>query len=107
MMLMIQCYVPTDYAETLKSALFAAGAGTLGNYRQCCWQTLGQGQFFAGEDTNPAYGKPGTCEYVSEIKLEMICDNDVINDVIHAMHEHHPYETPAYAYWPINQHLSP
>ena len=90
------CYVPLDYCEQVKAALFAAGAGKLGAYDSCCWQTEGVGQFRPLSGSNPHIGKPGEIEKVPEIKLELICTQVLIADLIAAIRSSHPYETPAF-----------
>ena len=89
-------YVPESHAEVVKEAVFATGAGRIGDYEACCWQTLGQGQFRPLEGSNPFLGKKGRVEQVSEYKVEMVCDDHLIEAAIEAMVEAHPYEEPAY-----------
>ncbi|MEQ9565781.1 MAG: NGG1p interacting factor NIF3, partial [Pseudomonadales bacterium] len=55
-------YIPENHLETVKEALFAAGAGTQGAYDQCCWQVRGQGQFRPLEGSNPHLGKQDELE---------------------------------------------
>ena len=59
-------YVPENSVESVKQALFDAGAGRIGNYDSCCWQTAGTGQFRPLENSNPAIGSQGTVEQVAE-----------------------------------------
>jgi hypothetical protein len=89
-------YVPVDHCEKVKNALFAAGAGKLGDYQQCAWQTLGQGQFKPIQGSQPFIGKQDKVEIVEEYKVEMICAEQVVADAIKALIEVHPYEEPAY-----------
>ena len=67
-------YVPVEAAEKVKSALFAAGAGQIGQYQQCCWQTLGQGQFKPSGHAKPAIGELNNLEHLAELKVEMVCE---------------------------------
>lgn len=92
-------YVPVPQIEQVKEALCAAGAGRIGNYDCCMWQTLGTGQFRPLEGSNPFIGKQNIVEHVEEIKLEMVVTKDKIQDVVAALKKSHPYETPAYQYW--------
>jgi len=92
----LSVYVPVEHAEALKSALFAAGAGRMGLYDQCCWQTEGVGQFRALEGSRPFIGTQHLTERVREAKLEMVCDEAVVKAVVAALKKSHPYETPAY-----------
>ena len=85
--------------ETVKQALFDAGAGRIRNYDCCCWQTLGTGQFRPLENSQPAVGTLNQLESLSEIKLELVCDDALIKQAIDAMKKSHPYEEPAYHVW--------
>jgi len=89
-------YVPESHLESVKQAVFEAGAGRIGNYDQCCWQNAGQGQFRPLDDSNPFLGVPGQLEKVLEYKVEMICEASVIDSVIKALRAAHPYEEPAF-----------
>jgi hypothetical protein len=89
-------YVPEEHAEHVKSAVFQAGAGRLGDYEQCCWQTSGLGQFQPVAGATPFIGEVDRLERLAELKVEMICRADVIREVIAAMKRAHPYEEPAY-----------
>jgi len=89
-------YVPKDHCDKVKTALFHAGAGKLGNYQECAWQTLGQGQFRPNESSQPFIGESGKLESVEEYKVEMICSKDCIDQAISALKQAHPYEEPAY-----------
>ena len=95
-----ETYVPVPNVETVKTALAEAGAGKLGNYDSCMWQTLGTGQFRPLQGSNPTIGSQDTLEHVQEVKLEMIVAKDKIKDVVNALKKSHPYETPAFQYWP-------
>lgn len=97
----LEFYVPENYCEEVKKAVFAAGAGSLGNYSQCCWQTLGMGQFLPMNASNPFIGKPGELEKVPEIKVEMICEEKFIRNAVAALKKVHPYEDPAYSVFKI------
>lgn len=89
-------FVPENSVETVKKALFDAGAGHIGNYDSCSWQTLGKGQFRALENSNPSIGQRGITETVDEYKVELVCDEKHIKDAIKALKDSHPYEEPAY-----------
>lgn len=89
-------YVPTTYSEAVKNAMFAAGAGKIGNYSCCAWQVEGEGQFMPLEGSNAFIGERDKLEKVSEFKIEMICPDEYIKDVIAALKKSHPYEQPAY-----------
>ncbi len=89
-------YIPSSHLEPVKAALFAAGAGKIGDYDQCCWQCVGLGQFRPLEGSQPFLGEQGKCEHVEEYRVEMVCEDARINAVIQALKEAHPYEEPAY-----------
>jgi len=97
----LEFYVPEEHLEVVKDAVFATGAGKLGNYDCCCWETAGEGQFRPCAGSKPFLGKLGVIEKVFEVKVEMICHKDTIEKVITALKESHPYENPAYQYWEI------
>lgn len=90
-------YVPSSHLETVKNALFAAGAGKFKTYERCAWQTLGQGQFKPLPGSRPYTGEMNELKIVSEYKVEMICVEDKIKDAIKALLQTHPYEEPAYS----------
>jgi len=92
-------YIPETHSQHVKDALFEAGAGRIGNYDSCCWQTTGEGQFRALEGSDPFIGQRGEVEAVKEIKIELVCEESVIKQAIAAMIKAHPYETPAYDVW--------
>ncbi|NOR43421.1 MAG: NGG1p interacting factor NIF3 [Gammaproteobacteria bacterium] len=96
-------YVPENSVEKVKKALFDSGAGRIGNYDNCCWQTNGTGQFRPLENSNPAIGTINDIEYVPEIKIEMVCENNLIKNAIQAMKDSHPYEEPAFDVWQLTE----
>ena len=89
-------YVPVENCESVKRAVFATGAGRIGNYDSCCWQVMGQGQFRPLAGADPHTGSIGAVETVPEYRVELICDEAVIRAAIVAMKDAHPYEEPAY-----------
>jgi len=97
----LEVYVPATHAEALKTALFAAGAGKIGNYDCCCYQSSGSGQFRPLEGSQAFIGKQGKLEKVEEIKIELLCSEEKITEIIAALKEAHPYETPAFQYWAV------
>ena len=93
----IELYVPESHLEEVKNALFQAGAGRVGDYDGCAWQTPGTGQFRPGADSSPFIGSAGEKEIVEEYKVELVCEENLLASAIAAMKEAHPYEEPAYA----------
>ena len=95
-------YVPEDSTENVKRALFDAGAGRIGNYDSCCWQTEGTGQFRPLQGSNPAIGSLNEVERVREVKVELVCEDRLVKQAIAAMKQSHPYEEPAYDVWKLD-----
>lgn len=89
-------FVPDSHVEEVKAALFAAGAGRIGAYEHCAWQTLGQGQFRPMENSQPFLGQTGELERVEEWRVELVVADALICAVVAALKQSHPYETPAY-----------
>lgn len=95
-MFRLSFYVPEDHLEQVKQMLFNAGAGKIGGYDQCCWQSKGVGQFRPLADSQPFFGKVNTIEVLDEWKVELVCEEQYINDVVQALKTAHPYEQVAY-----------
>ena len=89
-------FVSEEHVESVKRAVFNEGAGRIGNYEQCCWQSLGQGQFCPLEGARPFLGRVHQLESVAEYKVELVCDDAFIRSAVAALIEAHPYEEPAY-----------
>lgn len=89
-------YVPATHLEVVKQALFAAGAGRIGNYDSCCWQVLGSGQFRPLDGSNPHLGQQGRVEVVDEWRVEMVVADELLKAVVAALRQSHPYEEPAF-----------
>lgn len=96
-------YVPTTHVAQVKEAMFAQGAGKIGNYGCCAWQTLGEGQFMPLENSKAFIGEKNKLEKVPEFKVELVCDEKYIRDVIAALKKSHPYEQPAYQVFRIEK----
>ena len=95
-------YVPQDYLEKTKAAVFNAGAGKIGDYQECCWQTLGTGQFRPLAGSNPTIGEQNQLTQIDEYKVEVVCSDEVKDDVKTALLNAHPYEEVAYGFIKIN-----
>ena len=96
MLYKIEYYVPESHHEQVKSALFAAGAGRVGQYDHCCWQTLGNGQYRPLPGSTPFQGDEGRVETAPEYKVEMVCEEACLQSVIDALLQAHPYQEVAY-----------
>ncbi|MEC8909043.1 MAG: YqfO family protein [Pseudomonadota bacterium] len=94
-------FVPEDHLEPVKEAVFASGAGRIGNYEHCCFQSIGEGQFRPLEGAQPHIGKVGDIEKVVEYRVELVCTDDLIKAAVAAMKLAHPYEEPAYDVWQL------
>ncbi len=92
----IVVFVPDSDLEKVSDAMFAAGAGNIGQYRECSFRLAGTGTFFGSEGTNPTIGTKGRREQVSEWRLEVLCPEALSNKVVAAMRSAHSYEEPAY-----------
>lgn len=90
-------YVPNTHLETVKEAVFAVGAGAIGDYKHCCWQVLGQGQFQPLPGSQPFIGQHDQLEQVPEWRVELVVAANHIKSVVTALKAAHPYEEPAYA----------
>ena len=96
-------FVPDTHVEEVKKAIFKTGAGSMGNYDSCCWQTAGEGQFRALPDSQPFIGEHNCLSLIKEYKVEMVCGSDSIHAAIKALKQAHPYETPAYDVYQLVQ----
>lgn len=94
-------FVPPDALEAVREALFAAGAGEIGDYERCSWYTEGTGTFLGGESTSPVVGQRGVEERVPELRLETLYPEERHEDVIAALRRAHPYEEPAFDVYPL------
>ncbi|HJQ49935.1 MAG TPA: hypothetical protein VJ838_05430 [Gaiellaceae bacterium] len=89
-------FVPREALDAVREALFAAGAGRIGDYEHCSWYTEGTGTFLGGEGTSPNVGRAGREERVAELRLETVFPADRQDDVLTALRRAHPYEEPAF-----------
>jgi hypothetical protein len=94
-------YVPIEDLESVKQAVFATGAGKIGEYESCCWQVLGIGQFRPLAGSTPYLGKVGSLSEEAEYRVELVCDDAAIKQAIRALISAHPYEEPAYDVWQL------
>jgi hypothetical protein len=94
-------FVPEQALEATRDAVFAAGAGRIGEYERCSWYTAGTGTFFGGATTEPVLGEPGREEHVPELRVETVVPADRVEDTLAALRAAHPYEEPAYDVYPL------
>ncbi len=95
------CFIPASHLEVVSEAIFAAGAGCIGNYDHCSYQLSGNGTFSAGEESHPFAGSIGSIHYEPETRFETVLSKHLLKEVVKAMLEHHPYEEVAYDLYPL------
>ena len=99
-------FVPADDADLVRKALFAAGAGVIGEYEHCSWAVEGQGTFFGREGAEPTLGRAGRDEAVNELRLEVVFPRRLKRRVTGAYVAAHPYEEPAYDLYPVENEVA-
>jgi len=92
----LEVYVPKENAEEVQNALFSSGAGSVGDYKNCSFQSVGVGTFLPSENTSPKVGEKGKQERVKEIKIEVIFPKNIEKRIISEMRKVHPYEEVAF-----------
>ena len=97
-MLKLIYYVPESHLESTKQAIFAAGAGGIGNYEQCAWQVKGIGQFKPVKGADPFLGQLDQLEQLEEWRVETIVPEAHAKQVAQALQASHPYEEPAFEF---------
>jgi hypothetical protein len=95
-------FTPEADREAVMSAVFAAGAGVIGDYRECSFAIPGQGTFFGTEAADPAVGERGRRETVAELRLEFVCPAERLPTILDAIRAHHSYEEPAIDVYPLH-----
>jgi dinuclear metal center YbgI/SA1388 family protein len=89
-------FVPADNADAVREAMFAAGAGHIGDYSHCSWSVPGTGQFLPSEGASPTIGTVGSVERVPEDRVEMVAPARLRAHVLAALRTAHSYEEPAF-----------
>jgi len=89
-------YVPQAQAEQVRNALFAAGAGKLGNYDECSFSSAGEGSFRPLQNSTPYVGKKGERHIEDELQIQMVFQKHLATQMIEALVSSHPYEEVAY-----------
>jgi dinuclear metal center YbgI/SA1388 family protein len=95
-------FVPSDHADKVRSAIFNAGAGHIGNYDECSYNIEGWGTFKGSEDTTPYVGEKGKLHFEKELRIETIFPKALQAKVVCAMIDAHPYEEVAYDIYPLD-----
>jgi dinuclear metal center YbgI/SA1388 family protein len=94
-------FVPEDHADKVRQAIGDAGAGFIGNYSHCTFNSNGTGTFMPNEQANPFIGQSGNLEFVNEVRIETIFPSSIQKRVISSMLKSHPYEEVAYDIYPL------
>ncbi|WP_268224703.1 Nif3-like dinuclear metal center hexameric protein [Sinomicrobium oceani] len=101
-------FVPKDRADTVRDALFRAGAGSIGNYDNCSFNLEGTGTFCGNENSNPVIGERGTTRYEPETQIGVTFPKHLESKIMNALFSSHPYEEVAYEITTLenyNQHI--
>src|SRR5947207_7417936 len=94
-------FVPREALDTVREALFEAGAGRIGDYERCSFYTEGTGTFLGGEGTDPNVGQAGREQRVAELRLETVFPEQRQAEIVEALRRAHPYEEPAFDVYPL------
>ena len=89
-------YVPKDEAEQLRTVLFTAGAGSIGNYDNCSFNIEGTGTYNANTNANPTKGQIGKTHYEAETKITVTFAKHLESKIISTLLKNHSYEEVAY-----------
>lgn len=99
-------FVPEMFAEKVRAAMFDAGAGNIGNYSHCSFNTKGVGTYQAGIGANPFAGQIGNIHNEPEIRIELVLESWKLRDTLNALKSNHPYEEVAYDVFQLNNSSS-
>jgi hypothetical protein len=94
-------FVPREALDAVRDAVFAAGAGRIGQYERCSWYAEGTGTFLGSQGSSPTVGEAGREERVTEFRLETVFPTERLDEVVAALRGAHPYEEPAYDVYPL------
>ena len=101
-------YVPVANVDAVRTALFASGAGSLGNYTECSFSTTGTGTYKGNQQSNPVIGKKNDLQEVSEIKVTVHFAKHLEKHILKTLFTSHPYEEVSYEMITLenkNQHI--
>lgn len=101
MLLKLVTFCPLSHADQVRIALFEAGAGHIGNYDQCSYNSQGKGSFRGSDETHPFAGQKNILHFEEEIRIEVIVPAYLEKQVVSAMKKNHPYEEVAYDLYPL------
>lgn len=94
-------FVPEADLQRVQAALFAAGAGRIGQYSECSFRTPGAGTFRGGDTTHPTVGRRGRREQVVEFRLETVVPSECVEAAVRALRASHSYQEPAFDLVPL------
>lgn len=97
----IVVYVPESHGDALREAMGDAGAGKIGNYSHCTFTLKGTGRFKPEAGANPTVGEVGKLQEITEDRIETVCSEEKLKDILAAIKKVHPYEEPATDVYPI------
>lgn len=100
-LLKLAVFVPVKHVENVRNAIFEAGGGHIGSYDACSFNSAGTGTFRAGKDSNPYCGEIGKLHSEEEMRIELIFPVFLKEKIIEAIMSSHPYEEPAYDFYPL------
>lgn len=99
----IVVFVPESHADVVREAMGNAGSGKIGNYTFCSFSSKGIGRFRPEDGAHPTIGEVGKLESVQEERIEVVCDRNLVQDVIVAIKKVHPYEEVALDVYPLEK----
>jgi len=99
--LKIVVYVPETHADKVRKIMGKAGAGLIGNYKDCSFSVKGIGRYIPLKKTNPFIGKTGKLEKVVEERIETTCFSKDLQNIIKAIKKVHPYEEVPIDVYPL------
>ena len=100
-------YIPLEYSNRVREAVFSAGAGSIGNYDYCGYTTEGTGSFRGNEEANPFTGERGEIHFENEIRFETVFPSWLERNIINALLQSHPYEEVAYDIYTLKPNSKP
>jgi len=106
-LVMIVVFVPVEFAEPVRRALFDAGAGSIGDYDECAFNLQGIGMFRPLQGSNPTLGVHDVRTSVEEIRIECIAEASRANAIVAAAQVAHPYEVMAHFVTPLVNRIEP
>jgi len=96
-------FLPPQHLAPVGEALFRVGAGVIGDYTGCSFRVEGKGTYTPGPGSRPSCGEAGVPNEVDEIRLEVTVEEEVVDEVVKALLDSHPYEEPAYDVYPLRR----